>query len=333
LTHVINYGLPEDVEVYTHRSGRTGRAGKTGISIAIMNLREKSRMKEIERIINKKFTIGDMPTGKEICEQQLIKVIDDIEKVKVNEEEIEAFLPGIYRKLEWLSKEDLLKRVVSMEFNRFLEYYSNAPEIETPSKKDQREADKENKRKNHGTDKEKTSRKAEEGYARLFLNMGKSDGFFATQIIDMVNRHTKRVEIGRIDLMQNFSFFEVLEDQANEVIKALNKVKIKGRKVIVELAGENTGNSDKSGKKRGSREDAPKKESHKSAKTSKAEKEPKKEKKAKASREERGYTAARGPKKKDDWKQFFAPENSKWLKGEKPDFEEEGWARRKPKKK
>ena len=335
LTHVINYGLPEDVEVYTHRSGRTGRAGKTGISIAIMNLREKSRMKEIERIINKKFTIGDMPTGKEICEQQLIKVIDDIEKVKVNEEEIEAFLPGIYRKLEWLSKEDLLKRVVSMEFNRFLEYYSNAPEIETPSKKDQREADKENKRKNHGTDKEKTSRKAEEGYARLFLNMGKSDGFFATQIIDMMNRHTKRVEIGRIDLMQNFSFFEVLEDQANEVIKALNKVKIKGRKVIVELAGENTGNSDKSGKKRASREDAPKKErkSAKPTKASKAEKEPKKEKKVKPSREERGYTEPRGPKKKDDWKQFFAPENSKWLKGEKPDFEEEGWARRKPKKK
>ena len=335
LTHVIIYGLPDDVEVYTHRSGRTGRAGKTGISIAILNLREKSRMKEIERIINKKFTIGDMPTGKEICEQQLIKVIDDIEKVKVNEEEIEAFLPGIYRKLEWLSKEDLLKRVVSMEFNRFLEYYSNAPEIETPSKKDHQDADKENKRKNHGSDKEKTARKAEEGYARLFLNMGKSDGFFATQIIDMINRNTKRVEIGRIDLMQNFSFFEVLEEQADEVIKALNKVRIKGRKVVVELAGENNGKSDKDGKKRGRKEDAPKKErkSDKASKSSKAEKEPKKEKKAKPSREERGYTEPRGPKKKDDWKQFFAPENSKWLKGEKPDIEEEGWARRKPKKK
>ena len=125
------------------------------------------------------------------------------------------------------------------------------------------------------------------------------------------------------------------EDKAKEVIKALNKVKMKGRKVIVELAGENTGNSDKSGKKRASRDEAPKKE-RKSAKSSKAEKEPapsKKEKKVKPSREERGYTEPRGPKKKDDWKQFFAPENSKWLKGEKPDFEEEGWARRKPKKK
>ena len=338
LTHVINYGLPEDVEVYTHRSGRTGRAGKTGISIAIMNLREKSRMKEIERIINKKFTIGDMPTGKEICEQQLIKVIDDIEKVKVNEEEIEAFLPGIYRKLEWLSKEDLLKRVVSMEFNRFLEYYSNAPEIETPGKKEQREADKENKRKNHGTDKEKTTRKAEKGFARLFLNMGKTDGFFATQVIDLINRNTKnmRVNVGRIDLMQNFSFFEVAEEQANDVIRALNKTNYKGRKVIVELAGENTGKSDKSGKKRGAHEETPNNDLRKSGKASKAskvEKEPKKEKKVKPSREERGYTSARGPKKKDDWKQFFAPENSKWLKGDVPDFEEEGWARRKPKKK
>ena len=337
LTHVINYGLPDDVEVYTHRSGRTGRAGKTGISIAIMNLREKSRMKEIERIINKKFTIGEMPTGKEICEQQLIKVIDDIEKVKVNEEEIEAFLPGIYRKLEWLSKEDLLKRVVSMEFNRFLEYYSNAPEIETPSKKDHQDADRDNKRKNHGTDKEKTSRKAEEGYARLFLNMGKSDGFFATQIIEMINRHVKkqRVDLGRIDLMQNFSFFEVLEEQAAGVIKALNKVNINGRRVIVELAGENNGKSDKGGKKRDSRkEGSSKKESRKAEKPAKVEKEqPKKEKKNKPSREERGYTAARGPKKKDDWMKFFAPENSKWLKGDEPDFEEEGWARRKPKKK
>ena len=112
-----------------------------------------------------------------------------------------------------------------MEFNRFLEYYSNAPEIETPGVKEQREADKENKRKNNGTDKEKTSRKAEKGFARLFLNMGKTDGFFATQIIDLINRNTKnmRVNVGRIDLMQNFSFFEVAEEQAKDVIRALNK--------------------------------------------------------------------------------------------------------------
>ena len=154
LTHVINYGLPDDTESYTHRSGRTGRAGKTGISIAIINLREKGKMREIERIIKKQFTVGQLPSGKEICEQQLIKVIDEIEKVKVNEEEIEAFLPGIYRKFEWLSKEDLIKRVVSMEFNRFLEYYKNAPEIEQPKNSDKKGEPKE--RKERGTDKEKS---------------------------------------------------------------------------------------------------------------------------------------------------------------------------------
>ena len=242
LTHVINYGLPDDTESYTHRSGRTGRAGKTGISIAIVNLREKGRMREIERIINKKFTIGSLPSGKEICEQQLIKVIDDIEKVKVNEEEIESFLPGIYRKLEWLSKEDLVKRVVSMEFNRFLEYYKNAPEIEEPKAGGDKRGDSKD-RKSRGSDRQKTARKAEEGYERLFLNMGKTDGFYANQIIELINRNLKkeRIQIGRIDLMQNFSFFEVAEEQAPMVIKALNKASVNGRKVSVEVAGENNG--------------------------------------------------------------------------------------------
>ena len=122
LTHVINYGLPDDTESYTHRSGRTGRAGKTGTSIAIINLREKGKMRDIERIISKKFIVGEMPTAAGICQKQLIKVIDDLEKVKVNEEEIADFMPEIYRKLEWLSKEDLIKRMVSHEFNRFAEY-------------------------------------------------------------------------------------------------------------------------------------------------------------------------------------------------------------------
>ena len=183
LTHVINYGLPE-------------------------------KMREIERIIKKQFTVGQLPSGKEICEQQLIKVIDDIEKVKVNEEEIETFLPSIYRKFEWLSKEDLIKRVVSMEFNRFLEYYKNAPEIEQPKNSDKKGEPKE--RKERGTDKEKSSRKAEKGYTRLFLNLGKTDGFYANQIIELINRNLKkeRIQIGRIDLMQNFSFFEIIEAQA-----------------------------------------------------------------------------------------------------------------------
>lgn len=332
LTHVINYGLPDDTESYTHRSGRTGRAGKTGISIAIVNLREKGRMREIERIINKKFTIGSLPSGKEICEQQLIKVIDEIEKVKVNEEEIESFLPGIYRKLEWLSKEDLVKRVVSMEFNRFLEYYKNAPEIEEPKAGGDKRGDSKD-RKSRGSDRQKTARKAEEGYERLFLNMGKTDGFYANQIIELINRNLKkeRIQIGRIDLMQNFSFFEVAEEQAPMVIKALNKASVNGRKVSVEVAGENNGKSDKGGRKRGKStadaEERPARGGRKKAATE----EPAK-KKAKPSREERGYTEARGPKKKDDWMKFFQHDDRP-LRGEKPDFGEDGWAKKSKKRK
>ena len=319
LTHVINYGLPDDIESYTHRSGRTGRAGKTGISIAVINLREKGKMREIERIIKKKFEVSELPTGKEICEQQLIKVIDDIEKVKVSEEEIETFLPGIYRKLDWLSKEDLIKRVVSLEFNRFLDYYKNAPEIEQPKANDKKAETKESRK----GDKEKVGRKAEKGYTRLFLNLGKTDGFYTNQIIDLVNRNLKkeRIQIGRIDLMQNFSFFEVIQEQTPQVIKALNKVVLSGgRKVCVEIAGENTGKSDKSGKKK------------KVATEKKADKPSKVEKAKKPSREERGYTSPRGPKKKDDWKQFFQQDNQP-LRGEEPDFSEEGWAKRSKRKK
>lgn len=319
LTHVINYGLPDDTESYTHRSGRTGRAGKTGISIAIINLREKGRMKEIEHIIKKKFEVSVLPSGQEICQQQLIKVIDDIEKVKVNEEEIETFLPGIYRKLDWLDKEDLIKRVVSLEFNRFLDYYKNAPEIEQPKANEKKSEAKESRK----GDKEKVGRKAEKGYTRLFLNLGKTDGFYTNQIIDLVNRNLRkeRIQIGRIDLMQNFSFFEVIQEQAPQVLKALNKVVLSGgRKVCVEIAGENTGKSDKSGKKK------------KVAAEKKADKPSKVEKAKKPSREERGYTSPRGPKRKDDWKQFFQQDNQP-LRGEEPDFSEEGWAKRSKRKK
>lgn len=319
LTHVINYGLPDDTESYTHRSGRTGRAGKTGISIAIINLREKGGMKEIEHIIKKKFEVSVLPSGQEICQQQLIKVIDDIEKVKVNEEEIETFLPGIYRKLDWLDKEDLIKRVVSLEFNRFLDYYKNAPEIEQPKANEKKSEAKESRK----GDKEKVGRKAEKGYTRLFLNLGKTDGFYTNQIIDLVNRNLRkeRIQIGRIDLMQNFSFFEVIQEQAPQVLKALNKVVLSGgRKVCVEIAGENTGKSDKSGKKK------------KVATEKKADKPSKVEKAKKPSREERGYTSPRGPKKKDDWKQFFQQDNQP-LRGEEPDFSEEGWAKRSKRKK
>jgi len=228
LTHVINYGLPDDIESYTHRSGRTGRAGKTGTSIAIINLREKGKMREIERIIGKKFIPGEMPTATGICQKQLLKVIDDLEKVKVNEEEISEFMPDIYRKLEWLSKEDLIKRMVSHEFNRFAEYYRNRAEIEVPT-------DSRGERTGRGDRKEggfeKRSRKAAPGFNRLFINLGKTDSFFPSDLIGLLNSNTRgRIELGRIDLMQNFSFFEVPEKEAINVVKALSRAKWNRRK-------------------------------------------------------------------------------------------------------
>ena len=351
LTHVINYGLPDDTENYTHRSGRTGRAGKRGTSIAIINLRERGRMREIEKVIGKEFVKGTIPTGKEICEKQLWKVIDDIEKTEVKEDDIAEFLPAIYRKLDWLDKEDIIRRVVTREFGRFVEYYSNAPEpepvVERGSKGERSKGD--------GTPrqrKEKGDRNPEKGYARFFVNRGKRDGFYAAQVIDMVNRHVKheRIEMGRIDLMQNFSFFEVPEKQADVVLRALKHAHVNGQHVVVELAGEEGGplNSPRGGvpEQRGGRN---KKKENNEYTDGFAPFEKKNKNRdglnpppsgrvrgghgegPKRSREERGYTSKRGPMKKDDWKQFFQ-HDERPLRGAEPDFSEEGWARRKPKR-
>ena len=247
LTHVINYGLPDDIESYTHRSGRTGRAGKTGTSISIINMREKGKMRAIEKVIGKQFVAGKIPTGKEICEKQLLKVMDEIEKVQVNEEEISTYLPEIYRKLDWLDKEDLIKRVVSLEFNHFLEYYSSAREIEVPEQgragKKERNAEGDKGRGKRG---ESRSRGAEPGYSRLFVNLGKKDGISPALVIDMLNHNIdRRIDVGRIDLMQNFSFFEVRERDASTVVKSLANLTYNGRPVNVELASAEDGGRDK----------------------------------------------------------------------------------------
>ena len=308
LTHVINYGLPDDVESYTHRSGRTGRAGKTGTSIAIINLREKGKLKQIERIIGKKFEAGTMPTGKQICEKQLMKQIDDLEKVKVNEEEIADFMPDVYRKLDWLSKEDLIKRMVSQAFNRFLDYYRDREEIQVASTLDSSKGKKSRSEKTNA----KGPRQAEEGYTRLFINLGKTDNFFPTDLISLLNSHTRgRIVIGRIDLMRNFSFFEVEEGAAKSVLKALNRASWKGRKVSVEVA-------DATEKSQGHKESGKRKGEAKPAKAT-----------SKSRRAEQEH-APRG-KKKDDWRQFFQQGND--LRGFEPDFSEEGWAKRSKKKK
>ena len=227
LTHVINYGLPDDTESYTHRSGRTGRAGKTGTSVAIINMKEKSKVRNIEKAIGKEFVPGEIPTAKEICKKQLFKVIDDLEKVKVNEDEINDFMTEIYRKLDWLSKEDLIKRVVSHEFNRFYEYYRDRDDIEiaVDNRKSRRDRD------------AKGSRKAEKGYSRMFINLGKMDGSNLRGLMGMLNESTQtRVDVGRVDLMKKFSFFEVDESRASEVLRAFDNLAWNDRPVVVEMA-------------------------------------------------------------------------------------------------
>lgn len=249
LTHVINFAMPGDVETYTHRSGRTGRAGKTGVSIAIINLKEKHLVKQIEKKINKKFEDAKVPTGRAICEKQLFSLIDKMEKVEVDDSQIDTYLPQIYRKLEWLDKEDIIKRFVSLEFNRFLNYYRDAEDIVTPTqdreRRESRRGSRDERSERGGRKGEKrnerngkSSRVAEEGYTRMFINVGKTDGLFPNTLIELINKsaHGKNINIGKIDLMKNFSFFEVDSNYAKSLVKDLKNVYYKDRRVSIEIA-------------------------------------------------------------------------------------------------
>ncbi len=232
LTHIINYGLPDEIESYTHRSGRTGRAGKTGISISICHIREKGKIREISRTLNKEFEKGTIPSGEKICEKQLFNLADKIEKVKVDEEEIKDIMPAIFRKLDWLGKEDIIKRLVSLEFNRLIDYYKGAEEISIVDEKTARKEERKDKFEKKGR-----SYEAEKGYVRFFLNFGKKDGLFPNQLIELVNLCVPgRIGIGKIDLRDTFSFFEVEEREANRVMKSMNGYEIDGRRISVEPA-------------------------------------------------------------------------------------------------
>ncbi|MCM1164205.1 MAG: DEAD/DEAH box helicase [Muribaculaceae bacterium] len=242
LTHVINYGLPEDVAVYTHRSGRTGRAGKSGVSVAIIHSREQGRLREIERIIGKTFEHLKVPTPEHIIEKQLYNLADRIERVEVNEDEIARYLPGISRKLEWLSEEDLLKRVISLEFNRLLDYYKNVPEIDDidvkPRDKKERHDKKGMDTSRPANDADKDRRTAARGMERIYINLGKRDGFFAGNLIDMLNKlvHGKRVDVGRIDLLPAYSLFDVRKADARKVVGALTGAEFYGKRIHSEIA-------------------------------------------------------------------------------------------------
>jgi ATP-dependent RNA helicase DeaD len=334
LTHVINYGLPDDIESYTHRSGRTGRAGRSGTSISIIHVKEKGKVRAIENQIQKKFVPGILPTGQEICAKQLLKVIDDIEKVEVDEEEIAPFLPEVFRKFDMMEKEDIIKRMVSMEFNTFLNYYKNAPEILQPSEKGERkergkDGEKGSRRERRSDRGGNRSRTAEAGYTRLFINLGKKDGINPKVFMGFVNRVAQghRIDLGRIDLMQNFSFFEVPEQQTKTVLNVLSGTDFDGRKVNVEITdqpeGQRGSGKDKESRNfrsvRGERTSRKDNRNH-SDRNSRDERKGKKgsgvvrgasakpakpAKSGKPSREERGYTEPRGPKGASEWAKFF----------------------------
>jgi len=235
ISHVINYALPDDPDVYTHRSGRTGRTGKAGISIAIVHQKEKHLLKVIEKKIGKTFQHCNVPSGHEICEKQLFHFINRMENVEIDYSQINAYLPTIFKKLEWLDKEDIITRFVSLEFNRFLEYYKNAVDINVTGDS------------GSGSGSERKSRKRDDfvsmsgkGFARLFINVGKMDGVYPAEIISLINNNTRgmKVPIGRIDLKNSFSFFEVEEGYAEDVMKAMNNAKINDRKLVVERASD-----------------------------------------------------------------------------------------------
>ena len=292
LTHVINFGLPDDIENYTHRSGRTGRAGKKGTSISIVHSKEKHKIRNIEKEIGKAFVETPIPSAEEICKKQLYKVMDQIVKTDVNDDEIAPFMQDISRYFEFIDKEEIIKKIVSLEFGKFLAYYADAPEIEKVESGKRKED-------RVQTDREKRMNKAQKGFKRLFINLGKRDGFFPGVLMQTLNRYVGgRQEVGHIDLLDTISYFEVPEKDARKVMTQLTGIRYKGRTVRC------NSEDDRANGATGS--NGP----HKSHKTYESHK----------------------SHKKDDWRSLMNP-NRVDFKGEVPDFSEEGWARRKPRKK
>lgn len=236
LTHVINYNLPDEIEVYTHRSGRTGRAGKSGISVSIIISKERSKIPQLERILKRKFEYKQVPGGKEICEKQLFNLVDKMEKVEVNEADIESFLTVVYKKLEWMSREELIKRFVSAEFNRFLDYYKNAPDLNVPEPKHRdRESDWSERRGDRPERGRSTSR--DKAFATFRINMGARDGLTPRSLIGMINEYTRnrRISIGKASIMKNDTLFEADSSYAFEIMEAFKDCRIEGRSINVKM--------------------------------------------------------------------------------------------------
>lgn len=227
LTHIINFNLPDENEIYIHRSGRTGRAGKKGTSITIIHGREMHKIKAIEKKLGKKFERKMVPGGKEICEKQLFNMIDKMENTVVDDTQIEQFLPVIYKKLSWLNREELIKQFVSMEFNHFLDYYKNAPDLNIQAKESAGEGRRERK-----------GRHSEKGFSRFFINVGANQKINPTRLIGLINDETnlRNIEIGKIEIMKNFTFFEVDSEFENHILKSFKNSKFEGKSINAELS-------------------------------------------------------------------------------------------------
>jgi ATP-dependent RNA helicase DeaD len=232
LTHVINYNLPDDLAGYTHRSGRTGRAGKTGTSVSIIHQREGWRIKAIEKSIRKSFECGRVPSGREICANQIMHRINGLLEQAVDLDTIEAIMPAVTEKLAALDREELIRRLVAREAKGFLEYYRNAPDLDVREK---------------GSDRDQKGRKEPvrakqweaEQYTRFQVNVGKEDGVLPQRLIAIINSSAgrQRIAIGKIELQRNLSFIEADSRFSDNVLQAFQRLMINGKKVSIEVAG------------------------------------------------------------------------------------------------
>lgn len=247
VTHVINYSLPDEIENYTHRSGRTARAGKTGVSIAIINSKELGKIRQIERVIGKQFTKAEIPNGFDVCEKQLFALVHKVHNVAVNQEQIEQYIPRIMDEFKDLDKEEIIKRFASLEFNRFLDYYRNAPDLNAPAFEERGRTDRSRERgERFGRDGFKSD------YTRLFINLGSVDDFTRGDMLGYICNNTKisGKSIGKIDLKGVYTFFEVENNVVEKVQQGFKSVDFQGRDVRIELAGnrgEGGGNRDNGG--------------------------------------------------------------------------------------
>ena len=229
LTHVINYNLPDDDGIYIHRSGRTGRAGKKGISIAIVHGRETRKINEIENKYGISFTKNLVPTGEEICQKRLFALIDKIETVNVNEKQIEPFLPVIYKKLDWLDREKLIKHFVSAEFNRYLSYYKNAKDINLT-----------NHPKGGKRGKISKQKRRQIPFEKFYINIGFKNKINPGRLIGLINDclNSRDVVIGHIEILKKFSFFEIEGKYEAQLVNSIKNKKFEGIPLLIETAKE-----------------------------------------------------------------------------------------------